>query len=233
MPAFAQESAETYVWETDPAVAAKLEQWRDLKFGFFMHWGLYSQLGIIESWSLCPEDWITRDGMGAENYFAYKTNYENVITQFNPTGFRSRKVGRRNEGCWHEVRGLYHEAPRWLLHVRYKDHGLQDHVTTQSVQHTPPVECRERGLQAFIVVSIFCVHQAQSQLIFTRASEGVTVTQQTSIEKVGPDTKALNHHGSTAVSEDLPALLQEAASGNGASSASAEMGMVFVPIIPA
>ena len=29
MPAFAQESADTYVWDTDPAVAAKLEQWRD------------------------------------------------------------------------------------------------------------------------------------------------------------------------------------------------------------
>ncbi len=91
IPAMAQESAETYVWETDPAVAAKLEQWRDLKFGFFMHWGLYSQLGIIESWSLCPEDWITREGMGAENYFTYKTNYENVITQFNPTGFAPEK----------------------------------------------------------------------------------------------------------------------------------------------
>ena len=91
IPLFAQESAETYVRDPDPAVAAKLEQWRDLKFGFFMHWGLYSKLGIIESWSLCPEDWITREGMGAENYFTYKANYENVITQFNPTGFAPEK----------------------------------------------------------------------------------------------------------------------------------------------
>jgi alpha-L-fucosidase len=91
LQAFAQESAETYVRETDPAVAAKLDQWQDLKFGFFMHWGLYSQLGIIESWSLCPEDWITRDGMGSDNYFTYKANYENVITKFNPTGFAPEK----------------------------------------------------------------------------------------------------------------------------------------------
>ena len=48
---------ERYVPETDRAVLAKLEQWQDLKFGLLMHWGAYSQWGIVESWSLCPEDY--------------------------------------------------------------------------------------------------------------------------------------------------------------------------------
>jgi len=33
-----QESGQ-YIPETDPAVLAKLEQWKDMKFGLLMHWG--------------------------------------------------------------------------------------------------------------------------------------------------------------------------------------------------
>jgi len=44
-------------------VQEKLEEWQDLKFGMLMHWGAYSQWGIVESWSLCPEDygWCARN----------------------------------------------------------------------------------------------------------------------------------------------------------------------------
>lgn len=40
---------ERYVPETDPLVLQKLEAWQDLKFGLLMHWGPYSQWGIVES----------------------------------------------------------------------------------------------------------------------------------------------------------------------------------------
>ena len=43
---------ERYVPETNPVVLEKLSQWQDLKFGLLMHWGTYSQWGIVESWSL-------------------------------------------------------------------------------------------------------------------------------------------------------------------------------------
>ena len=33
--------------ETDPVITARLEQWQDLKFGFMMHWGIYSQWGVV------------------------------------------------------------------------------------------------------------------------------------------------------------------------------------------
>ena len=39
---------ERYVPETDPLVLEKLEQWQDMKFGLLMHWGTYSQWGIVE-----------------------------------------------------------------------------------------------------------------------------------------------------------------------------------------
>ena len=43
---------ERYVSETDPLVLQKLDDWQGKKFGLLMHWGAYSQWGIVESWSL-------------------------------------------------------------------------------------------------------------------------------------------------------------------------------------
>ena len=79
-----------YYPDPDPLVAAKLEQWQDLKFGLLMHWGAYSQWGIVESWSICPEDygWCKRVmGSNPQSYYDYKMEYENLITTFNPVGF--------------------------------------------------------------------------------------------------------------------------------------------------
>ena len=47
---YAQYEGMEYYREQDPAVQAKLEQWQDLKFGFFVHWGPYSQKGYCETW---------------------------------------------------------------------------------------------------------------------------------------------------------------------------------------
>ena len=48
--------------ETDPLVLEKLQRWQDWKFGLMMHWGPYSQWGVVESWTLCSEDepWCRR-----------------------------------------------------------------------------------------------------------------------------------------------------------------------------
>jgi alpha-L-fucosidase len=51
----AQPTQSPYVPDADPLVRQKIEQWQDLKLGLLMHWGTYSQWGIVESWSLCAE----------------------------------------------------------------------------------------------------------------------------------------------------------------------------------
>ena len=50
-----------------------------------MHWGLYSVPGIVESWSICDEDWVTRDT--TRTYQAYKDWYWGLCNEFNPTKF--------------------------------------------------------------------------------------------------------------------------------------------------
>lgn len=78
-------TAEGYVWPDDPAVAEKLDAWRDLKFGVLIHWGLYSVPGIVESWSLCNEDWIVRPEGSV--YEEYKQWYWGLSREFNPVDF--------------------------------------------------------------------------------------------------------------------------------------------------
>lgn len=82
-----------YVPPKDPLVQQKLSQWQDIKFGLLMHWGTYSQWGIVESWSLCPEDegWCERRGPYAANWYEYKKAYENLQTTFNPTRFNPER----------------------------------------------------------------------------------------------------------------------------------------------
>ncbi|MGD0781518.1 MAG: alpha-L-fucosidase [Candidatus Aminicenantales bacterium] len=72
--------------ETDPLVLKKLEWFQDVKFGLMMHWGPYSQWGVVESWSICSEDepWCRRS---IPDYVEYKRRYEQLPKTFNPVKF--------------------------------------------------------------------------------------------------------------------------------------------------
>ncbi|RZK86829.1 MAG: alpha-L-fucosidase, partial [Pedobacter sp.] len=74
-----------YEAPADPLVKKKLDNWQDKKFGMIIHWGLYAVPGIIESWSICSEDWIERDS--TISYDDYKKWYWDFSKKFNPTKF--------------------------------------------------------------------------------------------------------------------------------------------------
>ena len=82
----AADETQAYVPETDPLTLERLDNWQDMKFGLLMHWGPYSQWGIVESWSICAEDedWCRRK---TDNYEEYKRAYEKLKKTFNPDRF--------------------------------------------------------------------------------------------------------------------------------------------------
>lgn len=82
-----------YAAPLEPAVKERLARWQDLKFGLLMHWGPYSQWGVAESWSICPEDedWCRRDPKHGTTYVEYVKNYEALQTTFNPVKFEPSK----------------------------------------------------------------------------------------------------------------------------------------------
>ena len=82
---YVHEQSKDYIWPTDPQVVEKLKGWQDLKFGILLHWGLYSVPGMVESWAITSEDWITppKD----KTYEEYKQWYWGLINDFNPVKF--------------------------------------------------------------------------------------------------------------------------------------------------
>ncbi len=120
---------ERYVPETDPLALAKLEEWQNLKFGLLMHWGAYSQWGIVESWSLCPEDygWCERrKGENPQNYYAYKQEYEGLLKTFNPTQFEPEKWAgaARAAGMKYVVFTTKHHDGFCMFDTKYTDYKV-------------------------------------------------------------------------------------------------------------
>ena len=89
---YVHEQSKDYIWPTDPQVVAKLQDWQDLKFGVLLHWGLYSVPGMVESWAITSEDWITPPV--DKTYEEYKQWYWGLIDQFNPVKFNPEQWAR-------------------------------------------------------------------------------------------------------------------------------------------
>ena len=122
---------ERYVPETDPLVLEKLEEWQDKKFGLLMHWGAYSQWGIVESWSLCPEDygWCERKkGESPQNYFEYKKEYEGLKNTFNPVKFNPEKWSKaaKEAGMKYMVFTTKHHDGFSMFDSKYTDYKVTD-----------------------------------------------------------------------------------------------------------
>ncbi|MCG2460742.1 alpha-L-fucosidase [Flavobacteriaceae bacterium F89] len=125
---------ERYVPETDPMVLKKLDQWQDLKFGLLMHWGTYSQWGIVESWSICPEEygWCERKkGSNPNNYFAYKKEYEGLQKTFNPVKFDPGKWAKaaKDAGMKYVVFTTKHHDGFSMFDTKYTDYKITDPKT--------------------------------------------------------------------------------------------------------
>lgn len=122
--AFGQQE-DRYVPETDPLVLKNLERWQDLKFGLLMHWGPYSQWGVVESWSICPEDegWCRRN---LPDYAEYKRRYEGLKKTFNPTRFDPAPWAKaaRDAGMKYVVFTTKHHDGFSMFDTKYTDYKV-------------------------------------------------------------------------------------------------------------
>lgn len=118
--------SEAYVWPEDPKVMENLKRWQGYKFGLLIHMGLYSELGIVESWALCPEDWVTREGY--DDYYRFCTDYRNTKLRFNPVNFDPEKWARlfRDAGAKYMIYSSKHHDGFCLYDTRYTDFKVTD-----------------------------------------------------------------------------------------------------------
>lgn len=75
--------------ESDERLARRLEWFADLRFGLFLHWGPYSQLGCIESWPLVWADraWSNPSIKTFEEMLEFRKKYFALNRTFDPAQF--------------------------------------------------------------------------------------------------------------------------------------------------
>jgi alpha-L-fucosidase len=139
------ERSKTYEWPDDPLIVNKLHQWQDLKFGVLMHWGLYSVPGIVESWSICDEDWITRDT--TRTYQQYKDWYWGLCEKFNPTQFDPTQWARvfQQAGMKYMIFTTKHHDGFCMFDSKYTDFSIAHHA----FKDNPKRDVLKYVLQAF------------------------------------------------------------------------------------
>ncbi|MBS4217474.1 alpha-L-fucosidase [Bacillus sp. FJAT-49711] len=79
-----------WVKPDNPILLEQIEWFKDQKLGFMMHWGPYSQLGIVESWALSDQDadWSREDIDWEQNPEVFKKQYFDLNKSFNPIRFQ-------------------------------------------------------------------------------------------------------------------------------------------------
>ncbi|WP_153800499.1 alpha-L-fucosidase [Foetidibacter luteolus] len=125
--------SDNYILPADTLVQQKLSRWQDVKFGLMMHWGTYSKWGIVESWSICPEDegWTVRRGPYSASYTEYVKAYENLQTSFNPVQFNPEKwaAAAKEAGMKYVVFTTKHHDGFCMFDTKETDYKITDSKT--------------------------------------------------------------------------------------------------------
>jgi alpha-L-fucosidase len=143
--------------ETDPLVWDKLDRFQDWKFGFMMHWGIYSQWGCIESWPLVEADkWARPDDLPAwtergRNFERFFRDYVALNQTFNPQEFDPNKwvAAAQDAGMKYVVFTTKHHDGFCMFDTRQTDYRTTD---PSCAFHTSP--------KANVVKEVFDVFRA-------------------------------------------------------------------------
>lgn len=81
---------EEWIRPEEPLLNERLEWFKDQKLGLMMHWGPYSQLGLVESWALSDDDgdWSRHDVDWTDDMEHFKREYCDLNKTFNPIRFQ-------------------------------------------------------------------------------------------------------------------------------------------------
>lgn len=146
-----------YVEVTDPLVKAEIEKFRDRKLALMMHFGIYSQLGIHESWPLVDAEasW-SRSLVDWTEGEELKRQYVGMWKSFNPVRLQPERWAAlaKKDGFRYLVFTTKHHDGFCLFDSKYTDYKV-----------TNP-ECPfSRNKNADIVKSVFDAFRAEGLAI--------------------------------------------------------------------
>ena len=116
---------DNYVVPKEPEVRERLEWLKDQKLALMMHFGMYSQMGIFESWALSDADayWSRVQIDWTDDAEAFKRQYWDLWKSFNPVRFQPEKWARlaKDGGFRYLVFTTKHHDGFCLFDTKYTD----------------------------------------------------------------------------------------------------------------
>ena len=150
----------------DKKVLKNLERWQDQKLGILLHWGTYSQWGIVESWSLVTTHfpWNKRPEKYAQlDDRSYEKVYEHLTKTFNPVNFDADKWASafKDAGVKYVFSMTKHHDGFCMWDTKQTDYKI---TSDQVPFHSDP-----RGDTVKIMSEAFRRHGLSSGLYFSKA----------------------------------------------------------------
>ena len=121
-----------YVEPKEPEVRERLEWFKDQKLALMMHFGMYSQMGVYESWPLSDADssWSRVQIDWTEDGEEFKRQYWNLWKSFNPVRFQPKKWARlaKDNGFRYLIFTTKHHDGFCLFDTKYTDFKVTNPV---------------------------------------------------------------------------------------------------------
>ncbi len=135
-------------------LAARMQWWRDARFGMFIHWDMSSVAGTEISWSrLGPKpldgSWGGPAGSGGDSV------YDNLYKRFNPSKFDAREWVRiaKDAGMKYLVFTTKHHGGFSMWNTRLSDYSIMNTPFKRDVVKELSEACHEAGLKFGIYYS--------------------------------------------------------------------------------
>ncbi|MGL5021274.1 MAG: alpha-L-fucosidase [Mycoplasmatales bacterium] len=118
---------EGYIPPVEKEVIEKLEWFKDQKLGFMIHFGIFSQFGMVESWALSDEkkdnEWSQEGIDWVEDIEEFKKQYWELFKSFNPGRLDPERFANtiKNMGFKYAVMPTKHHDGFCLWDTKYSD----------------------------------------------------------------------------------------------------------------
>jgi alpha-L-fucosidase len=131
--------------ETKEQRDARMEWWRDARFGMFIHWGLYAVPGGIWNGQEVPSagEWIMFSGQIPVK------DYEPLVHQFNPVQFNAKEWVKiaKDAGMKYIVITSKHHDGFCLFDSNYTDYDIMSTPFKRDIMKELADECHKQGLK--------------------------------------------------------------------------------------
>jgi alpha-L-fucosidase len=117
-----------YVQPKEPEVIERLEWFKDQKLALMMHFGIYSTIGLKESWPLSDADakWSRREVDWTKDPDEFKRQYMGLAKAFNPVRFDPAKWAKvaKEDGFRYVIFTTKHHDGFCLYDSKYSDYKV-------------------------------------------------------------------------------------------------------------